>query len=514
MKLRIILLFVGFSLAATVPIPAEKPNVLFIMADDLGPMLGAYGDPFVRTPNLDQLAAEGVLFDRAYSQVAVCGPSRASLMSGLRMETLNFYYHGSEELKIFRSEFGHVPTMPAAFKALGYRTYGFGKIYHRGWVNPDEWSAPFFAGRDREMWEIADLESLEGVPFANRAEVPTLIADRFNCPVMQAPDVPDNALFAGRMTDRVLELLPQLGDEPFFLAVGFRRPHLPFVAPKKYFDLYNPDTSWLPNNRNPPKGAPIMAYFNSDSYARGATKIPSPPPDEASAVAWNGFEMRSYNGVPEHGNISDDQQIELRRAYLACVSYVDAQIGRLMDGMRVSGKLENTIVVFLSDHGFQLGEQGIWTKRTNYERSTRVPLIIRSPGEVPRQTRILGELVDVYPTLFDLAGLPIPAHLEGESLAEVVRGTTNGKDAGIALSQFTRYDTHMGRAIRTDRWRYVEWTAMATGEVVHRELYDHMNDPEETVNRVGESAYAAQIDQLSAELQRAYGLNRHSPHSS
>jgi iduronate 2-sulfatase len=474
------------------------------MADDLRPMLGSYGDPHVRTPNLDRLAAESVIFDRAYCQVAVCGPSRASLISGLRTETLNFFRHGNEELKFFRRQFGHLPSLPEHFKAKGYRTLGFGKITHDGWEDATDWSEPFFPGREREMWEIVDLERIREVPFAARALVPTIIANRMDCPAVQAPDVPDDALFAGRMTNRILDQLPTLGGQPFFLAVGYRRPHLPLVAPKKYFDQYAPTPAWLPANRRPPVGAPIMAYFNSDSYVRIREMLPSPPPDEATAVAWNGFELRSYNGVPDHGVIPDVEQLELRRAYYACISYVDAQVGRLIDGLRAAGLWENTIVVFTSDHGWHLGEHSVWTKRTNYELDTRVPLIIRVPGETSRRTATLSELVDLYPTLCELAGLPAPAHLEGSSLAPVLRGRE--EPGGIALSQFTRYDTHMGRAIRTDRYRYVEWSEIETGRLSASELYDHRDDPGETINRAQDPSFASVVQELSGRLHNAYGL--------
>ena len=482
-----------------------KPNLLMIAIDDLRPMLGCYGDPVAQTPNIDRLAKRGMIFERAYCQFAKCGPSRLSLMTGLRPDAVGVFSHREKEAIEFRERRPDAISMARWFKDHGWHTQGFGKVYHDGWDNPDDWSLPAFPGRDGEMLEIVDEKAVADPSLEKRNAVVTVIAERHACPVMQSPSVPDDALFAGRMTNRVLETLDELNDAetPWFLAVGYRRPHLPFVAPKKYFDRYRPDLSWLPTNRHPPKAAPIMAWFNSDGYAGFGKRVdlggtfPNPPETKAAAAAWNGFEMRSYLGVPYHGTIPDELQLELRQAYLACVSYVDAQVGRLLDGIA-----DDTIVLLWSDHGWHLGEQTAWGKMTNYELATRVPLIIDAPGpEFPSgRTRSLAELVDLYPTLCDLAGIEAPEHLEGESLIESLKEPeSDGQSA--AFSQYPRFrDQYQGYAIRADRWRYVSWRSKKTGEIVKRELYDHESDPAETVNVAGRDEHKNLVQGLEQQI--------------
>ncbi len=471
---------------------STRPNVLMIAVDDLRPMLGCYGDAITLTPHIDALAARGLLFQRAYCQFAKCGPSRLSLLTGLRPDSVGVFSHRDEDLRAFRAARPDLPSLPAWFKRHGYETRGFGKVYHDGWDDPRDWSHPAEPGREKEMLEIADLAGLEGVTFADRVDIPTLIADRLSCPAIQSPEVPDGALFAGRMTDRVTGLLRERerGAGPFFYAVGYRRPHLPFVAPKRWFDLYTPDASWLlsPEHRRPPRGAPLMAWFNSDGYVGTAKNqglaMPVRPKSVEEGMAWAGYELRSYTGVPNHGPVPDSTQLEILHAYRACVSYVDAQIGRLLAELDALGLRDDTIVLLWSDHGWHLGEQGTWSKMTNYEIATRVPLIIDAPGEAYQQgqTNALAELVDLYPTLCDLAGLPEPDHLEGLSLRSVL------EDAGrevrsMARSQFPRFkDRYDGRAWRDARYRLVEWKDTKNGEIVARELYDHDRDPLENVN--------------------------------
>jgi iduronate 2-sulfatase len=464
-----------------------RPNVLMICVDDLRPMLGCYGDPIVRSPNIDGLAARGMLFERAYCQSPQCGPSRVSFMTGLRPGTTGIYSL-RDRFKFDRVNGPAFVTLPEHFIRYGYHARAYGKIYHDGRDDPQSWSTPASPGRENEILEIADLKALEGLPFEKRAAVPTLIAPRTDCPAWQSPDLPDEALYAGRMTTEVLAALGGLKEKPFFLAVGYRRPHLPFVAPKKYFDLYPPSPRLLPAQTEAPIDAPYMAFYNAANYAatkgRGRWGVPLDPRDRETAVSWNGFELRSYQLVPDHGRLTDEMVIQLRRAYLACVTYVDTQIGRLLEGLRREGLAGNTIVCLFSDHGWHLGEHGTWSKMTNYEWSARVPLIISAPGLPPGQTRALSELVDVYPTLCELAGLPIPNHAEGDSLLPWLRDPAlAGKTA--AFTQFPRKGWAMGRAVRTDRYRYVEWRDEETDEFKARELYDLGSDPGETVNIAG-----------------------------
>jgi iduronate 2-sulfatase len=385
-------------------------------------------------------------------------------------------------------------------KQAGYHTQSFGKIYHDGWDDPQDWSVPSSPGREREMWEVVDPQ---------HPGKPTTIAERLECPVMQSPDVPDQHLFAGRMTNTVIQTLRQAdGDQPMFLAVGYRRPHLPFVAPQRYYDLYKPDDTWLATNPNPAANSPVMAWFNSDGYVGSAKKVglemPTRP-DQKEAIAWNGYEMRSYLGVPNHGEIETAKQIELLHAYAACISYVDAQIGKLLDQLRKSKRFDNAIVILWSDHGWHLGEQSAWGKMTNFEIATRVPLIIDAPGISSARTDTIAELVDLYPTICDLAGLDAPKHVEGESLLSVLEHP-QAKDDRIALSQYARFgNKYMGRALRNQRYLFVAWMETETGRIVDRELYDHQTDPAETRNVAGEPSNSSIVQKLEAQLLHAFG---------
>ena len=474
---------------------ADRPNFLMIAVDDLRPMLGCYGHPNIRTPNIDRLAARGVVFERAYCQYAKCGTSRLSLMTGLRPDDIGVFSNNDKDVATFRKRRSDAPSIAAWMKQSGYHTQSFGKIYHDGWDNAADWSVPSSPGRPREMWEVVD----DADP-----SQPTLIAERLDCPVMQSPDVADGHLFAGRMTDQVIASLSSLPQNaPAFLAVGYRRPHLPFVAPKKYFDLYHPDESWLAPSAIPGDDLPIMAWYNSDGYAGSARKVgltmPNPP-NRQQAMAWNGYEMRSYVGVPNHGPIDVATQLRLLQAYAACVSYVDAQIGRLLNAVDQSPHFKDVTIILWSDHGWQLGEKTAWGKMSNYEIATRVPLIISGPQISPGRTKTISELVDLYPTICQLADVEPPSQLQGESLQTVLLHPQQKSEA-IAFSQYSRFDgTYMGRALRTDRYRFVAWTNEQTRRVVERELYDHQNDPHETENMAVRAEHAELVRRLENQL--------------
>lgn len=478
---------------------ADRPDILLIAVDDLRPMLGCYGDARIRTPNIDRLAKRAVVFDRAYCQYAKCGTSRLSLMTGLRPDAIGVFSNNEKDVVAFRKRRPDAVSLARWLKTHGYHTQSFGKIYHDGWDSPDDWSAPSSPGRDREMWEVTD---------ENDPTKPTTIAERLACPVMQSPDVGDDHLFAGRMTQQVLQTMrSRPADGPVFLAVGYRRPHLPFVAPLRYFDLYQPDETWLAANPRPATDSPVMAWFNSDGYVGSARKVgltmPNPPTRQ-QAIAWNGYEMRSYLGVPNRGPIEMKLQLDLLHAYAACISYVDTQIGKLLDELRSTGRLEKTIVVLLSDHGWHLGEQSAWGKMTNFEIATRVPLLMSAPGAAPARTQTIAELVDLYPTLCGLAGVETPTHLEGESLVEVLR-QPNTSTESLALSQYARFgDRFMGRALRTDRYRFVVWEEVRSGEIVGRELFDHDTDPQETRNLAVDPQQNETVATLERQLRERF----------
>ena len=487
-------LLIGLTLVPWVAASAEpRPNILMIVVDDLRPMLGCYGDERIKTPNIDRLARGGLVFDNAYCQYAKCGTSRLSFMTGLRPDSIGVFSNNERDVKAFRRRRPDVSSLASWFKQLGYHTQSFGKIYHDGWDNPDDWSHPSAPGRPREMWEVVNEEEPDG---------PTLIADRFSCPAMQRFDLPDDHLFAGRMTGQVIDELRKTDQQqPRLLAVGYRRPHLPFVAPEKYYDLYDPDESWLTKTPLPPQDSPVMSWFNSDGYTGAARRdgIEMPKrPNRQQAIDLNGYELRSYLGVPSKGSMSSRLRVDLLHAYAACVSYVDAQIGRLLDELDRSSLSDRTIVILFSDHGWHLGEHSAWGKMTNFEIATRVPLIISAPGFEPGRTKTIAELVDVFPTLCELAGAESPSHLQGESLVSVLRSPDSATET-FATSQYCRYaGKYMGRAIRTNRFRYVAWSNTENDKIVQRELYDHRHDPAETSNLADDAEY----NHLQRDLER------------
>lgn len=475
---------------------SERPDVLLIMVDDLRPMLGCYGDARIRTPNIDRLAGQSIIFEHAYCQYAKCGTSRLSLLTGLRPNAIGVYSNNRRDVVRFRKRNPNIMSLPRWLKRHGYHAQSFGKIDHDGWDVAEDWSLPTTPGREREMWEVVDTDNPES---------PTTIAERLDCPVIQSPDVADNHLFAGRMTDQVVRVIAEdRKSRPRFLAVGYRRPHLPFVAPRRYFDLYRPDRSWLTKSPLPPSKSPVMAWFNSDGYVGSAKRIGlSMPvdPDQVQAIEWNGYELRSYVGVPNSGPISEAVQLNLLQAYAACISYVDRQIGRLLDQVAQSAQADNTIIILCSDHGWHLGEHSAWGKMTNFEIGTRVPLLVSVPGMPTGRTKTIAELVDLYPTICELTKTPLPEHLQGESLQNVLLSPTETDDTSHAVSQYSRFQgKYMGTAVRTQQYRLVHWVETKTGRIIHKELYDHGSDRSETRNIVAEFRNPERLRKLEALL--------------
>lgn len=442
----------------------QPPNIIFIAVDDLRPQLGCYGDKIVQSPNIDNLAKSGVLFNRAYCQQAVCSPSRISLMTGLRPNSTKIW-----DLKThFRSTIPTIITLPQHFKNNGYHTQSIGKIYHDGTKAQDalSWSVPELLAdtkKDGKYILPANLNSKASKEAAT-----------------EMADVPDNAYIDGQVAEQALEVLGKIKDKPFFLAIGFRRPHLPFSAPKKYWDMYQREKIPLPANETSPINAPSYALHNNT-------------------------ELRGYSDIgPE--TISEEKKRELLHGYYASISYTDAQIGKVLAELERLGLANNTIVVLWTDHGFHLGEKGLWAKSTNYELDTRVPLIIAAPGKKKGvKSDALVELVDLYPTLAELSGLPIPENLEGTSMAPLLTNP-NLPWKNAAFSQFPRPWIYkedpslMGYAIRTNTHRYIEWHDFKTGEVKGKELYNHQTDPGELTNIVNAPANNALVNELKQRL--------------
>ena len=463
---------------------AQPYNVLFISIDDLRPMLGCYGDASIETPHIDRLAAAGTVFDRAYCQQAICAPSRSSVLTGRRPDATRVW----DVRTHFRDALPDVVTLPQLFKENGYHTVGFGKVYHDGrddeasWSNGASWSPKPFVIRNQ-------LFQKHGKGSAGRRENRDL-----EHPAWASVDASESEFVDGMIADKAIEVLSQVGDgelagKPLFLAVGFHKPHLPFTAPKKFFDLYAPSEIELPENRYPPEDAPGIALYGS-------------------------LEIRKFSDVPEHGKLSEATARGLIRAYKASTSFVDAQVGRVMAALEVSGIADQTIVVLWGDHGWKLGEHAMWGKMTNYELDCRAPLIVRVPGQTPAKTEALVELVDIYPTLAEICGLIPPADLEGRSFLPLIEDPgQEWKDA--AFSQYPRVKTtRMGYSIKTDRYRYTEWlpfdeeTATVVGAPVAVELYDHDRDPGENANLAGLEENAELVESLSARLDRGRGWNR------
>lgn len=445
---------------------ADRPNVLLICVDDLKPVLGCYGDQQARTPAIDGLAARGVRFERAYCNQAVCSPSRNSLMTGLRPQTLGIYDLGTH----FRLAVPDAVTLSQHFRQQGYVAEGLGKILHTGHGNVDDpasWSVPSWRARgpayavDRNAADSDAGRDAKGAAW-------------------EAADVADTQYADGQTAVEAIRRLRVAKERgtPFFLAVGFLKPHLPFVAPQKYWDLYERKSFVVAERQMAPEGAP--------GYAGQA-----------------GGELRNYRGIPARGVLPEEQQRTLIHGYYAAMSYMDAQAGLVLDELERLGLVDNTIVVLWGDHGWHLGDHGMWCKHTNYEQAARIPLLVAGPG-VPRGavSRSLVETVDVYPTLAELAGLTVPLQVEGRSFAGVLREPDRPhREHAIHVYPRTvpERGSVLGRAIRTERYRLVEWKAPGVPAAeADLELYDYEADPEETRNHAGEQPEVVQ--QLRALL--------------
>lgn len=463
-------------LIAVSPVMAQqagKKNVLFIVVDDLKPVLGCYGDTNARTPHIDRLAARGRVFDRAYCQEAVCAPSRASFMTGKRPDELKIWGLSQP----FRPLHPTIITLPQYFKNNGYATAAAGKIYH----DPP-------AHHDPASWSVPALLGVTG----NGPGTKYVLAEnagKSKAAATERAAVEDTGYIDGKVAAAAIDLLKQIKDQPFFLAVGFRRPHLPFTAPDRYWQWFDGKPIPVPDT-TVPRNAPAIAFHQSQ-------------------------ELRGYTDIPGQGAIPEGKVKELLQGYYAAVSYTDAQIGKLLAALDSYGLTSNTIVVLLSDHGFHLGEQGMWAKSTNFENATRVPLIICAPGNGQKagHTAALTELVDLYPTLTALCGLPAPEGLAGKSLVPVLKDA-KATIKNYALSQFIRpyaalsndsRITSMGYSLRTDKYRFTEWYDFKTRALIATELYDHTTNSRETINLAAEPAQAKKVEQLHSQLKMLIG---------
>lgn len=456
--------------ASSICVAESRPNILFIAVDDLRPEMGCYGNSVVKTPNIDRLAARGIVFERAYCQQAVCSPSRTAIMTGLRPDTTRVWDLNTH----FRVAQPDCVTLPQHFKSHGYHCAALSKIYHPGFEDGRSWSEPHWYPRGKSV----DTDLMDWTKqIVTRHEVNT---EEYSAPLEDGParknnkspkkgpafevspksddELPDGAT-AAEAVRRIHQLKSK--SEPFFLAVGFLKPHLPFVAPKKYWDLYDPESIPVPTIDHLPQGSPEFS---------GHT---------------NG-ELHAYPGVPAGNPIPVEFAKTLRHGYYACISYTDAQIGRLLDALDQEGLADNTIIVLWGDHGWQLGDHGLWHKHTNFEIATRAPLLISVPKSrtAGQKCQAPVEFVDVYPTLAELCGLPTPQGLAGQSLRTYLENPSAPMQK-VAISQYPRggeYGSLMGYSIRNERWRATFWRERKGAKIVATELYDELNDPTETVS--------------------------------
>ena len=462
---------------------ADRPNVLLILVDDLKPALGCYGDTTARTPHLDALAARGMRFDLAYCNQAVCAPSRFTLMLGSHSTTTGLYGLGSP----LRELVPDAVTLPQFFAQHGYRTESLGKVFHIGHGNhgdPKSFSVPHFPDKVIEYLDPASTDggklTREEALFTNRklGQIRSLPRGAaFESPVAEDTDYADGRIAAE--TCRRLaaaQTRRKTVGTPFFITAGFVRPHLPFSAPRRYWDLYDPSQLPLPENETPPVGAPAVAIKRAG-------------------------EIAAYKPVPADGVVDAGLRRQLIHGYYASMSFVDAQIGKVLQTLDELDLADDTLIVLWGDHGFHLGDLGIWTKHTNYEQANHIPLLMIAPG-VTRpgtSTRQLAETVDIFPTLAELAGLPAPTGpqpVSGVSLVPVLKNPAS-RVRDHAFHAYPR--RRLGRAIRTERYRLVEWRNPGDAEnTAEYELYDYRDDPHETRNHAADRPEV--VRQLSGTL--------------
>ena len=490
---------------------AQKPNILFVSIDDLRPSLGVYDDPVAITPNIDQLAKEGMTFRQTFCQSAVCAPSRASLMTGVRPDSTRVWHLGNK----FRNINPNAVTIPQFFSKHGYYTVNIGKIFHNympdsiSWDEPDlrpeQYKRPEWLGRDGETFYIS--EDVARSQEIRREELlkkrPKRYADGWNTgPAWEASDVHDTMYYDGAQIELAKRTLSRIvkKDQPLYFGLGFFRPHLPFTAPKKYWDMYDPMKIPLAKNPDLPENAPLLTMNSM-------------------------YELRHYDGFNHIGHptsefrMNEDTARILKHGYYASVSYVDKLMGDLVQHLKDLKIYENTIIVVWGDHGWKLGDHNSWGKMTNYNIDLQVPLIIRYPNQKNRgkQTFALTELVDMFPTICELSGVEVPAYLQGTSLVPLVENPERPWKKA-AFSQFHRRPKvsadggrYMGYSINTEDSHYIEWykwdhKSGTKGDFFTAELYDRKNDPTERVNIAGVIDQKERVEQLSEQLKEGWKM--------
>jgi iduronate 2-sulfatase len=453
-------------------------NVLFIVADDLRAELATFGSPAI-TPNFNRLAARGTQFNFAYCQQALCNPSRSSFLTGKRPDSLGIWCNNTH----FREPNPDVMTLPLWFKEHGYTTRDVGKIFHN-WhtkVKGDarSWSAPEY------LYYASHADDTPQVT----GQLPKNFATAPKC---ECRDVPDEAYYDGRVAAEAVRVMGEIKDRPFFLAVGFWKPHAPYNAPKKYWDMY--DRAKLPPlDPRRPAGAPDIAFHNS-------SEILGVPPNQVT--------------------LTPAQAAEMRHGYFANIAYLDTQLGKVLDALERNGLADRTIITFTGDNGYHIGEQSLWGKTSNFELDAHIPLMIAAPGtgKPGQRSDSIVELLDLFPTVVDLCHLPVPEGLQGLSLVPVLKDSQQ-KVLPCAFTQHPRpayYDREpvpipnaMGCSVRTPRVRYTEWRDWKTGQIVARELYDAINDPNEMQNAIDTPSLTEAQREAEGMLRKQFPMVTH-----
>lgn len=514
-SLSIILVLVLFSCTQSSNKQAEgrKPNILFIAVDDMKPDLSFYGNKVVKTPGMDRLAESSAIFMNNHCQQALCGPSRASLLTGKYPDDIRIWGFNS-----IRERNPDIVTLPQYFKNKGFTTANISKVFDKRTVDyywdSLSWSETAFPLEEEDLdpWYsketgpvttyfyqspvVKDKFSVYSKEAEEKGLNPIPYTQKFIKPATECLDVPDDAYKDGVFAEKAISDLERLVkmDNPFFLAVGFERPHLPWTAPKKYWDLYERDSLKLSDFMQ-------LAQNDRDYFYTTSNELRTYSDEYGNFV---------YEGLKDRTLLSEAAQKKLIHGYYAAISYIDHQIEKILNKLDELGESDNTIIVIWGDHGWHLGDHGIWGKSTNFEQATRAPLIVHVPGEKFRQINQPTEFVDIFPTLCDLTGIEIPADLRGSSLRNLVEGN-NKEQKSYAFSQFTRNEK-MGYAIRSKRYRYVEWLAEGKhvnpqadyNKVADKQLFDYLNDPLETVNIAGEDSVRETENELAEELHRFY----------
>lgn len=473
MKKSILMLVLSLNFGLSI-FAQEQPNIVVFLVDDLRTELGCYGNQQVKSPNIDALANEGVLFQNAYAQQAICAPSRMSILTGLRPESIGIY----SLFTPLRSKHKEMVSIPQFFKENGYTTVSLGKVYHHGYDDKESWSIHF--PKEANSWvkpeNLALIDSLEQTGYKG------------NGPAFEDADVEDEAYKDGRVAKNAIETLQKIKDEKFLMFVGLSKPHLPFNAPKKYWDLYNKKDFIVPLKEAP-----------KDSYRLSLTK-------------WG--ELRRYYGIPKEGVLDDETSRNLKHGYYASISYIDAQIGKVMKTLEDLDLRKNTMVVLMSDHGYKLGEFGAWCKHTNFEIDVNVPLIVsRETGYKKRLSNVtsdaLVENVDLFPTIAEVSGLKTHA-LEGESLLSLVDKPDMEWKKG-SYSLYPRGKKIMGFTCTDGTYRYTEWWDNEAQTILSKELYlCEQNYMEITVNLVNEVKHKQDVIKMQQLLEMQFPKNQRS----